>query len=93
MSRIGRGRSQSILRVLKPGGRVLFSEPGEGHADADTSKTAVEAFGVREEEVLPRELLAACERVGFSGGAPRSRSPTWSRSSASTPRSGRAGSA
>ena len=57
---------QSILRVLKPGGRVLFSEPGEGHAEAESSKTAVEAFGVREEEVVPRELLAACERVGFS---------------------------
>jgi len=56
----------SVLRVLKPGGRVVFSEPGAGHSEAESSKTAVEAFGVREEDVPPAVLLAACERAGFS---------------------------
>jgi SAM-dependent methyltransferase len=56
----------SIRRVLRPGGRVLFSEPGEGHADAQSSRTAIEAFGVQEEDVPPAELLTACEAAGFS---------------------------
>jgi SAM-dependent methyltransferase len=61
-----RGRAlHSVWRVLKAGGRVLFSEPGAGHSEAESSRTAVEAFGVREEDVPPAVLLAACERAGF----------------------------
>jgi len=57
---------ESIRRVLRPGGRVLFSEPGEGHAEAEASRTAVDAFGVQEEDVPPAELLTGCERAGFT---------------------------
>jgi SAM-dependent methyltransferase len=57
---------ESIRRVLRPGGRVLFSEPGEGHAGAESSRRAVDRFGVQEEDVPPGELLAGCERAGFT---------------------------
>jgi SAM-dependent methyltransferase len=54
-----------IHRVLKPGGRVLFSEPGRGHADADTSRHATESFGVTEQDVLVAPFLNACHEAGF----------------------------
>jgi ubiquinone/menaquinone biosynthesis C-methylase UbiE len=56
----------SVRRVLKAGGAVFLSEPGEGHAAAETSLAAAGAFGVREEEVPPRELLRACAAAGFA---------------------------
>jgi cyclopropane fatty-acyl-phospholipid synthase-like methyltransferase len=61
-----RGRAlASVYRVLKPGGAVFLSEPGEGHADAASSRAAVGAFGVQEQEVLPGDLLEACDVAGF----------------------------
>jgi len=54
-----------IHRVLKPGGSVLFSEPGRGHAGAATSTRAVDEFGVAEQDILVSEFLKACLAAGF----------------------------
>jgi ubiquinone/menaquinone biosynthesis C-methylase UbiE len=55
-----------VHRVLKPGGRALFSEPGRDHASAITSRTAVESYGVLEQDVDASALLAACRTAGFA---------------------------
>lgn len=55
----------SIYRVLRPGGQVLFSEPGRGHADADTSHHAEQDWGVLEQEILAGPFLEACAAAGF----------------------------
>jgi ubiquinone/menaquinone biosynthesis C-methylase UbiE len=54
-----------IYRVLKPGGRALFSEPGRGHAESGTSRHAIESFGVTEQDVLVAPFLKACHEAGF----------------------------
>jgi SAM-dependent methyltransferase len=53
-----------IYRVLKPGGRALFSEPGRGHASTGTSRHAIESFGVTEQDILVAPFLA-CHEAGF----------------------------
>jgi len=55
-----------VHRVLKPGGRVVFSEPGRGHADASTSTRATGEFGVTEQDILVADFLRACEAAGFA---------------------------
>ena len=55
-----------IYRVLKPGGRIVFSEPGRGHAAAATSTRAVGEFGVTEQDILVAGFLESCLAAGFS---------------------------
>jgi len=55
-----------ICRVLRPGGRIVFSEPGRGHAGASTSTRAVGEFGVTEQDIVVSEFLDACRAAGFS---------------------------
>ena len=55
-----------VHRVLRPGGRVLFAEPGQGHADADTSRSAVGSWGVQEAEVVAGTLVADLTAAGFA---------------------------
>ena len=55
-----------IHRVLRPGGRALFSEPGRGHAANETSVSAVGGYGVQERDVIASTLVADCTRAGFS---------------------------
>lgn len=55
-----------IYRVLKPGGRAVFSEPGAGHARTPGSQTRMKEEGVLEKSVpLPLVALLA-KRVGFA---------------------------
>jgi len=55
-----------VHRVLKPGGLVLFSEPGLGHAGAATSTRATDEFGVAEQDIIISEFLEACLATGFA---------------------------
>jgi SAM-dependent methyltransferase len=55
-----------IHRVLKRGGRVVFSEPGRGHAAAASSTRAVGEFGVTEQDILVAGFLESCRAAGFS---------------------------
>ena len=54
-----------IHRVLKKGGRFLFLEPGEGHAEAEVSKREMEEHGVTEKDIIIDELEAWARQAGF----------------------------
>lgn len=57
---------RELVRVVRPGGRVVFAEPGRGHAETATSRTAVDEFGVLEQEVLVSQFTDDCRRAGFA---------------------------
>jgi SAM-dependent methyltransferase len=56
---------REIARVLSPGGKVLFSEPGRGHAHADVSTRATREYGVLEQDVIVEDFMLACQEAGF----------------------------
>jgi SAM-dependent methyltransferase len=55
-----------LCRVLRPGGRVVMAEPGEGHAHSDTSSFDSERYGVFEGEIDPIRLERQARDAGFS---------------------------
>ncbi len=55
----------SAYRALKPGGVLVTIEPGVGHAAAELSKQAVEAFGVTERDMPPSEIARLGRAAGF----------------------------
>jgi SAM-dependent methyltransferase len=55
----------SAYRALKPGGRLVTIEPGDGHAAAEGSLHAVEAFGVTERDMPPRDIVRLGRKAGF----------------------------
>ena len=58
-----------IFRVLKPGGRAVFSEPGTAHASAPHS-----VFRMREETVIEKSVsLPALHRLAMDAGFTRMR--------------------
>ena len=58
-----------IFRVLKPGGRAVFSEPGTAHADEPLSR-----FRMREENVLEKRVsLPLIRRLASEAGFSRMR--------------------
>ncbi len=54
-----------IHRVLKKGGRFLFLEPGEGHAESEVSKREMEEHGVTEKDIIIDELAGWSRQAGF----------------------------
>lgn len=54
-----------LQRVLKPGGRLVLAEPGEGHAHMDQSLFETEAHGVLENDLHMDELVARARKAGF----------------------------
>ncbi len=54
-----------LFRVLRPGGRLVMAEPGEGHAHADASEFDSANFGVLENDIVLEELMDRVRRAGF----------------------------
>lgn len=52
-------------RVLRPGGRASFSEPGSLHSQSPESINAMRQFGVVEKDVVLEEVHALAREVGF----------------------------
>ncbi|MGE0455579.1 MAG: methyltransferase domain-containing protein [Vicinamibacteria bacterium] len=57
---------RELYRVLRPGGRLVMAEPGEGHSHADQSVFETEAHGVLENDLHLDELTEKALRTGFS---------------------------
>lgn len=57
---------RELHRVLRPGGRLVMAEPGEGHSHADQSVFETEAHGVLENDLHLDELTEKALRTGFS---------------------------
>lgn len=56
---------KELHRVLKPGGRLVLAEPGEGHAHMDQSVFETETYGVLENDLHLDDLVARARRAGF----------------------------
>jgi SAM-dependent methyltransferase len=54
-----------FFRVLRPGGRVVLAEPGEGHASAEHSQFEASHFGVLENDLDLGDLFDRARRAGF----------------------------
>ena len=54
-----------IRRILKPGARAVFSEPGSKHADAPRSRLEVEEYGVVEKSIHLHEVARLARELGF----------------------------
>ncbi len=54
-----------LFRVLKPGGRAVFAEPGEEHSHMDQSLYETERCGVLENDLDLADLIPRARRFGF----------------------------
>jgi SAM-dependent methyltransferase len=55
-----------MFRVLRPGGRAVLAEPGEGHSHAETSVFDEQVFDVLENDFDVLEVEARARAAGFS---------------------------
>lgn len=53
-------------RVLKPGGRVVLAEPGEGHSHTDQSQFEMGRYGVLENDLHLEDIVKKARAAGFS---------------------------
>ncbi len=56
----------TAFAALKPGGRLIAFEPGEGHHEAEASQHAINAFGVHERDMPPNQIIALGRQAGFT---------------------------
>ncbi len=54
-----------LFRVLRPGGRLVLAEPGEGHSHMDQSVYETETHGVLENDLHLGELQEKTRKAGF----------------------------
>jgi ubiquinone/menaquinone biosynthesis C-methylase UbiE len=54
-----------MFRVLRPGGRAVFSEPGAEHAKHPESIHMMKEYGVLERDVIMSEIAQLAKAVGF----------------------------
>jgi SAM-dependent methyltransferase len=52
-------------RVLVPGGKVILSEPGEGHSQSEDTLAEVEKYGVLERDVCILDIERRAASAGF----------------------------
>jgi hypothetical protein len=57
---------REFARVLKPGGRAVFAEPGPRHADAPRSQFEAQTYGVVENDVDVHAIGRVARRCGFT---------------------------
>ena len=53
------------FEALRPGGVCIVCEPGKGHAEAKTSRQAMNDHGVTERDMTPAMIISAARAVGF----------------------------
>jgi SAM-dependent methyltransferase len=56
---------REIARVLGEHGQLVLIEPGHGHANRETSQTAMRDFGVLEQDLEATMLMRLCREAGF----------------------------
>ncbi len=56
---------REFYRILKPGGRLVMGEPGEGHAHSDQSAFETDTHGVLENDIHLDDLVAVAKGIGF----------------------------
>jgi ubiquinone/menaquinone biosynthesis C-methylase UbiE/glycosyltransferase involved in cell wall biosynthesis len=54
-----------MCRVLRPGGRAVFSEPGSEHSKQPESINMMKQFGVLERDIILSEIYQLAKAVGF----------------------------
>ena len=60
-----RATLDEMYRVLKAGGRAVFSEPGDEHSKSPESIMAVEQFGAVEKDIVLPEIYQLAKEIGF----------------------------
>jgi SAM-dependent methyltransferase/glycosyltransferase involved in cell wall biosynthesis len=54
-----------MYRVLRPGGRAVFSEPGAEHSKTPESINMMKQFGVLERDIILSDIYELARRIGF----------------------------
>jgi SAM-dependent methyltransferase/glycosyltransferase involved in cell wall biosynthesis len=54
-----------MRRILRPGGRAVFSEPGSEHSKQPESINMMRQFGVLEKDIILSEIYRLAKAVGF----------------------------